>query len=1206
MMKRLLFFLVLTLLLGVAVAPSAGQIVSPAERPLDVVLVMDATSNMQAPLDALRAEANALIDILTASGRDWRLAIITYRDHPIAPFGNIDDFPARLHLLFTNDRLAIINAINTIVVGGGGDIQESVYSGLQTAADLPYRDNAQKAIILIGDAAPHDPEPITNFSLATILRLTARRESLQIFPIALRNDLQMLVRFRELADGSNGDVFRATSDAQFIGALRVALDTIVTGALQITNPCAPLPAFADSTQREVTIPDFLVPAFAPGESPPGINARVFAPRALAYERPACDAPVLMRLFEGDAVRLLAQTAPDDAGRIFYQIQVGNFAGWVLSSQVEPFAATNVLPAFNARVEAEVVVPQAVLLSSPTRDAQEIAVVQSGNRFRVLSRTQPDALNTVFYKVQVGVRTAWVLSNQVRVTGDVSTLPVIRAPVRGAVDTTQAALLTAPQRDAPLIATLLEGDVVRILQYTRPPQTDDIFYEVITATQQRGWILSTQVELLKDPFVQPSLTPSPTPTMTPSPTIAPFITTATRTITPTFTLTPLPSPTATFTPSPAGPQRALIFSPLRGNILAGNVFILGAATHPDFLRYELEFSIDPNPLNVWLPITGVVQEPVFSGLLGVWDTRGVPDGLYQIRLRMTLRDGRQLIAFVNNLRVQNTLPTPVPTNTPVINPPIAIFTQDVIRGEAPLEVFFVSQSQGEITSLEWDFDDGTTATGTQVRHVFTDPGRYDVTLTVEGPGGVSTVSQRIRVRRPATPTPIPTATRVVDPAPPLPEVITLADANVRSGPGLQFDPPIGVFPAGSMLEILAVSPDGQWYKINFFGGDGWISATVVNVTGDISSLPVDPGPPTPTTTPTLTATPSATPLPTFTETPFPTATVVAVVPSATPTVTPTSTATPTLTTTPTFTATPSATPLPTFTETPLPTATFTPTFTETPLPTATFTPTFTETPLPTATFTPTFTETPLPTPTFTPTFTETPLPTPTFTPTMASVPVETPPPPPSVTLMLRSGQPLQIVYNAVEPNEVITIIARTLDGQVDTTLAVFDEGGASYAIMDMPPVDPELTPLDTVIQDLVLAAPGIYRIVPGSQTGTEGMISVEVETVVGMGQIDMIGGFIAPNDRYEFSRHFAAGDIITLTAQDASGTLNPRLRLFDSNDNRIARNRDHGTADPMLMPQDARIADFVIPADGVYRIVIDGENNSSGLFIFSLQLQPAMP
>jgi len=209
-------------------------------------------------------------------------------------------------------------------------------------------------------------------------------------------------------------------------------------------------------------------------------------------------------------------------------------------------------------------------------------------------------------------------------------------------------------------------------------------------------------------------------------------------------------------------------------------------------------------------------------------------------------------------------------------------------------------------------------------------------------------------------------------------------------------------------------------------------------------------------------------------------------------------------------------------------------------------------------------------------------------------------------MLRSGQPLQIVYNAVEPNEVITIIARTLDGQVDTTLAVFDEGGASYAIMDMPPTDPELTPLDTVIQDLVLAAPGIYRIVPGSQTGTEGMISVEVETVVGMGQIDMIGGFIAPNDRYEFSRHFAAGDIITLTAQDASGTLNPRLRLFDSNDNRIARNRDHGTADPMLMPQDARIADFVIPADGVYRIVIDGENNSSGLFIFSLQLQPAMP
>lgn len=78
-------------------------------------------------------------------------------------------------------------------------------------------------------------------------------------------------------------------------------------------------------------------------------------------------------------------------------------------------------------------------------------------------------------------------------------------------------------------------------------------------------------------------------------------------------------------------------------------------------------------------------------------------------------------------------------------------------------------------------------------------------------------------------------------------------NVRRGPGLDFDPPIGAFSAGQSTEILAANTDGQWYKVRYGGGEGWVNAGLVTTTGNLSSLPRDPGPPHPTPRP-ITATP----------------------------------------------------------------------------------------------------------------------------------------------------------------------------------------------------------------------------------------------------------------------------------------------------------------------------------------------------------------
>lgn len=47
------------------------------------------------------------------------------------------------------------------------------------------------------------------------------------------------------------------------------------------------------------------------------------------------------------------------------------------------------------------------------------------------------------------------------------------------------------------------------------------------------------------------------------------------------------------------------------------------------------------------------------------------------------------------------------------------------------------SDGNIIAYRWDFGDGTTGSGEQITHVFTEPGQYEVTLTIEDDSGSST-------------------------------------------------------------------------------------------------------------------------------------------------------------------------------------------------------------------------------------------------------------------------------------------------------------------------------------------------------------------------------------------------------------------------------------------------------------------------------------
>lgn len=126
--------------------------------------------------------------------------------------------------------------------------------------------------------------------------------------------------------------------------------------------------------------------------------------------------------------------------------------------------------------------------------------------------------------------------------------------------------------------------------------------------------------------------------------------------------------------------AVITSPLEGSNAGGVVPILGTATHPEFVRYEVAFAYSPNPTDTWFAITPAGSAPVINEVLARWDTSQISDGLYTVRLRVFYGQGAFLEALVGSVRVQNGTPTPglgnLPGPTPTEAPP-ATPTQPVI-------------------------------------------------------------------------------------------------------------------------------------------------------------------------------------------------------------------------------------------------------------------------------------------------------------------------------------------------------------------------------------------------------------------------------------------------------------------------------------------------------------------------------------------------
>jgi predicted outer membrane repeat protein len=246
--------------------PNDPNILEPVV--LDLVFCIDTTGSMFGAIDAVKVAAAQLVNSISNTIPDYRIGIVTYEDYG-SDYGFPDDHPYEDVLDFSNDLTTIVNAINSITLGFGGDGPETVYAGLLHAIDPNAMEqslidanetalielgspgigswrsgsNVRRVIILIGDAQPKDPEPHSGLVLDDIVTAaTTGPTPVSIFSIVagygILNPFTQYY-FNALAEGTGGARIEAETPDEVVDAIMDVVQLIgrVASMIYVEDGC---------------------------------------------------------------------------------------------------------------------------------------------------------------------------------------------------------------------------------------------------------------------------------------------------------------------------------------------------------------------------------------------------------------------------------------------------------------------------------------------------------------------------------------------------------------------------------------------------------------------------------------------------------------------------------------------------------------------------------------------------------------------------------------------------------------------------------------------------------------------------------------------------------------------------------------------------------------------------------------------------------
>lgn len=190
---------------------------------IDIVFVVDTTGSMGADINAVKDFAGQFIATVQGQTGSARFALVTYRDFPERT-GDSQDYASRVDLNFTADAASAGAAINGLTLGYGGDIPETVYSGLMEAIGLSWRPGVKKMVIQLGDAAPLDPEPFTGYTGDTVVDASFAVDPAEIYVVDVSSSSSTPPALADIAVRTGGGVYAAPTPSEVAAALGEAVD----------------------------------------------------------------------------------------------------------------------------------------------------------------------------------------------------------------------------------------------------------------------------------------------------------------------------------------------------------------------------------------------------------------------------------------------------------------------------------------------------------------------------------------------------------------------------------------------------------------------------------------------------------------------------------------------------------------------------------------------------------------------------------------------------------------------------------------------------------------------------------------------------------------------------------------------------------------------------------------------------------------------
>jgi hypothetical protein len=141
---------------------------------LDLVFVMDTTGSMRAELADVQANLLGVIRVLARLAPSLRIGFVAFKDRGAAYVTR--GFP--LSPMTQDNVLKVIRFVGEMSADGGGDDPEPVDEALAVATAMPWRDDAQGQIIVIGDAPARPSGRGRAFALAERFRFSAPDQGL--------------------------------------------------------------------------------------------------------------------------------------------------------------------------------------------------------------------------------------------------------------------------------------------------------------------------------------------------------------------------------------------------------------------------------------------------------------------------------------------------------------------------------------------------------------------------------------------------------------------------------------------------------------------------------------------------------------------------------------------------------------------------------------------------------------------------------------------------------------------------------------------------------------------------------------------------------------------------------------------------------------------------------------------------------------------